>query len=182
MNFKKYILLIPLTLLPPLVLLSEEEPLFGGTVAIISADIILTNTEVARRNFEELSASEGWKEVEEDRKLKLSEAKEIEDKIKKEGPTMSEQEKVDNQKRYASLTQDINFLTQKMQTMSEDVRRLVIQEQSETFQKIVTEIIRAKGIKILLNENAVLYFDRSDPVLNITPEIIDLLNENQKEK
>ena len=95
---------------------------------------------------------------------------------------MSEQEKVDNQKRYASLTQDINFLTQKMQTMSEDVRRLVIQEQSETFQKIVTEIIRAKGIKILLNENAVLYFDRSDPVLNITPEIIDLLNENQKEK
>ena len=80
MNFKKYILLIPLTLLPPLVLLSEEEPLFGGTVAIISADIILTNTEVAKRHFEELSASEGWREVEEDRKLKLSEAKEIEDR------------------------------------------------------------------------------------------------------
>ena len=56
MNFKKYILLIPLTLLPPLVLLSEEEPLFGGTVAIISADIILTNTEVSKRHYEDLSA------------------------------------------------------------------------------------------------------------------------------
>ena len=38
--------------------------------------------------------------------------------------------------------------------------------------KVVSELMRAKGIKILLHRQSVLGFDTGDPTLNMTPEII----------
>ena len=90
---------------------------------------------------------------------------------------MSEEEKLEGQKRLNSLSQDANFLNQKLGTMRNELITLIQNEQAPKFQKVVSELMRAKGIKILLHRNSVLGFDTGDPSLNITPEVVELLNQ-----
>jgi Skp family chaperone for outer membrane proteins len=47
-------------------------------------------------------------------------------------------------------------------------------------QKVVNELIKAKKIKMLLNSQALLAFDRTDEKVNLTPEVVDLINKEQK--
>ena len=90
---------------------------------------------------------------------------------------MSEEQKLEGQKRLNSLSQDANFLNQKLATMRNELITLIQNEQAPKFQKVVSELMRAKGIKILLHRNSVLGFDTGDPSLNITPEVVELLNQ-----
>ena len=38
----------------------------------------------------------------------------------------------------------------------------------------------SKGIKILLHRQSVLGFDQGDPTLNLTPEVVELLNQKEE--
>ena len=120
------------------------------------------------------------KEVAEELQLKLNEANEIQENVQKEGPTMSDEDKVDAQKRLRSLSQDANFLNEKLNQMRAEVVDVIQREQGPKFQKVVTELMRAKGIKIVLHSNAVLGLDDGDDSLNITPDIIELLNQDSE--
>ena len=40
--------------------------------------------------------------------------------------------------------------------------------------------MKAKGIKFLLRTESVLGWDQGDPSLNITPEVIELLNQKEE--
>ena len=148
-----------------------------GSIAVLDPNTALTTTEHANQALEELRSTKEWKEVEEDHQRKVNEYKDIQENLEKEGPTMSEEEIMGAQKRLNSLSQDINFLQQKSQAMIQELQRLVQNEQFPKFNKIVTELMRAKGIKILLTKNAVLAFDENDPLLNLTPEVVELLNQ-----
>ena len=151
-----------------------------GSIAVLDANTALATTEHANQALEELRSTKEWKEVEEDLQIKVNEYKDIQENLEKEGPTMSEEEIMGAQKRLNSLSQDINFLQQKSQTMFQDLQRLVSNQQFPKFNKIVTELDRAKGIKIILTKNAVLLFDESDPFLNLTPEVVELLNQEEE--
>ena len=100
--------------------------------------------------------------------------------MQKEGPTMSDEDKVDAQKRLRSLSQDAIFLNEKLNQMRAEVVDVIQREQGPKFQKVVTELMRAKGIKIVLHSNAVLGLDDGDDSLNITPDIIELLNQDSE--
>ena len=93
---------------------------------------------------------------------------------------MSDDEKLDAQKRLNSLSQDANFLNQKLTAMRNELMQLLQNEQAPKFQKVVSELMRAKGIKILLHKQSVLGFDTGDPTLNLTPEVIELLNQKEE--
>ena len=93
---------------------------------------------------------------------------------------MSDDDKLEAQKRLNSLSEDANFLNQKLGGMRNELITLIQNEQAPKFQKVVSELMRAKGIKILLHRNAVLGFDTGDPTLNITPEVIELLNQKEE--
>ena len=152
----------------------------GISIAVLDVEAAIYGTEASRLAFEELAASKQWTEVEEDLKLKINEANEIQEKLQKEGPTMSDEEKLDAQKRLNSLSQDANFLNQKLTTMRNELMQLIQNEQAPKFQKVVSELMRAKGIKILLHRQSVLGFDTGDPTLNLTPEITELLNQKEE--
>ena len=49
-------------------------------------------------------------------------------------------------------------------------------------QKVVNELIKAKKISLLFNSQALLAYDVSNTAINITPEVIDLVNKANKEK
>jgi len=178
MNLIKSLIILVVSLLISVALQAEDIEI--GSIAVIDVEAAIYGTEASRQAFEELSTSKEWKEVEEDLKLKINEANEIQEKLQKEGPTMSEDEKLDSQKRLNSLSQDVNFLNQKLTTMRNELMQLIQNEQAPKFQKVVSELMRAKGIKILLHRQSVLGFDTGDPTLNLTPEITELLNQKEE--
>ena len=178
MNFNKLLIVFTALLFLPYSMQAAE--IEDGSIAVIDAQSAIFGTEASKQAFEELSASKEWKEVEEDLQLKNNEATEIQEKLQKEGPTMSDDEKLDAQKRLNSLSQDANFLNQKLTAMRNELMQLLQNEQAPKFQKVVSELMRAKGIKILLHKQSVLGFDTGDPTLNLTPEVIELLNQKEE--
>ena len=129
-------------------------------IATLDPQAALFSTNVAKKELEELENSEEWKEVVEELQAKANDAREIQEKTQKDGPTMSDEEKT-NQFRNQTL-------------------QLISQEQAEKFQVIVTELIRAKGITLLINAGAqqgtLLHADQS---YDITQEVIDAMNEKE---
>ena len=178
MNLNKLVIALIASMLIPISIQAEE--IESGSIAVIDVEVAIFGTEASKQAFEELATSKEWKEVEEDLQLKINEATEIQEKLQKEGPTMSDDEKLDAQKRLNSLSQDANFLNQKLTAMRNELMQLLQNEQAPKFQKVVSELMRAKGIKILLHKQSVLGFDTGDPTLNLTPEVIELLNQKEE--
>ena len=92
-------------------------------IATIDPQAALLSTDVAKQEIEDLQNSKEWKEVADELQVKVTEAREIQEKTQKEGPTMSDEEKQEAAKRFQSLQQDINFL----QTKQRDIQNQVIQ-------------------------------------------------------
>ena len=149
-------------------------------IATLDPQGALLSTNVAKQEIEELENSDEWKEVVEELQAKANEAREIQEKTQKDGPTMSDEEKQDAAQKFQSLQQDINFLREKTNQFRNQTFQLISQEQTEKFQVIVTELIRAKGITLLINaggqQQMLLHADQS---FDITQEVIDAMNEKE---
>ena len=147
-------------------------------IATLDPQAALFSTNVAKKELEELENSDEWKEVVEELQAKATEAREIQERTQKDGPTMSDEEKQEAAQKFQSLQQDINFLREKTNQFRNQTLQLLSQEQAEKFQVIVTELIRAKGITLLINSGAqqqiLLHADQS---YDITQEVIDAMNE-----
>ncbi len=149
-------------------------------VATLDPQGALLSTNVAKKELEELENSEEWKEVVEELQAKATEARDIQEKTQKDGPTMSDEEKQEAAQKFQSLQQDINFLREKTNQFRSQTFQIIQQEQAEKFQVIVTELIRAKGITLLLTsggqQTSILHSDQS---FDITQEVIDAMNEKE---
>jgi Skp family chaperone for outer membrane proteins len=147
-------------------------------IATLDPQAALFSTNVAKKELEELENSDEWKEVVEELQDKATEAREIQEKTQKDGPTMSDEDKQEPAQKFQSLQQDINFLRKKTNQFRNQTLQLISQEQAEKFQVIVTELIRAKGITLLINsggqQGTLLHADQS---YDITQEVIDAMNE-----
>ena len=149
-------------------------------IATLDPQAALFSTNVAKKELEELENSEEWKEVVEELQAKATEAREIQEKTQKDGPTMSDEEKQEAAQKFQSLQQDINFLSEKINQFRSQTFQLLQQQQSEKFNLIVTELIRAKGITLLMNrsqqQQMLLHADQS---FDITQEVVDAMNEKE---
>ena len=92
MNLNKLVIALIASILIPISLQAQE--IESGSIAVIDVEVAIFGTEASKQAFEELAASKEWKEVEEDLQLKINEATEIQEKLQKEGPTMSDDEKL----------------------------------------------------------------------------------------
>jgi outer membrane protein len=149
-------------------------------IATIDPQKALLSTEIAKQEFEEMQNSKEWTEIAEELQAKETEAREIQERTQKEGPTMSEEEKQEAGKRFQSLVQDIEFLRKKLSDVQKQVIQLVQQQQAEKYQVIMTELIRAKGITLLLDggqNSSLMYADES---FDITQEVVDTMNQKEE--
>ena len=107
-------------------------------IATLDPQAALFSTNVAKKELEELENSDEWKEVVEELQAKATEAREIQEKTQKDGPTMSDEDKQEAAQKFQSLQQDINFLREKTNQFRNQTLQLISQEQAEKFQVIVT--------------------------------------------
>ena len=141
-------------------------------VAVIDYQAIFLGTDLARTSLDELRESEDYKELMEEVQLKDSERLAIAEELNKDSSTMSDEEQSEKLKKAQSLYQDIQFLAQKMQTLENEVVQKLQANQGADVHKIT----------LLFNSQALLAYDRTNPLINITPEVIELLNQaNSKE-
>ena len=118
----------------------------------------------------------------EEAQLKDDERVSLAEELNKEASTMSDEEQSEKLKKAQSLYQDVQFLTQKMQNLENEVVQKLQADQGPNVQKVVNDLIVAKKITLLFNSQALLAYDRTNPLINITPEVIELLNQaNDKE-
>ena len=120
------------------ILISIMAVLFASTaysadlnIATLDPQAALFSTNVAKKELEELENSEEWKEVVEELQAKATEAREIQEKTQKDGPTMSDEDKQEAAQKFQSLQQDINFLREKTNQFRNQTLQLISQEQAE---------------------------------------------------
>ena len=172
-NIKRIFIFISLSLFVNTVFLSEG-------IAVIDYNAIFLGTDLARERIDDLRESSDYKDLTDEAQSKDSERIKLAERLKKEESTLSDKEKEEILKKVQTLYQSIQLLSQQIQAKEQEVTQKLQADQAEAVQKVVNELIKAKKIKMLLNSQALLAFDRSDETVNLTPEVVDLINKEQK--
>ena len=149
-------------------------------IAVIDYNAIFLGTDLARERIDDLRDSPDYKELTDEAQSKDSERIKLAEKLNKDESTLSDSEKEEMLKKIQTLYQSIQLLSQQIQAKEQEVTQKLQADQAEVVQKVVNELIKAKKIKMLLNSQALLAFDRSDEKINLTPEVVDLINKEQK--
>ena len=172
-NIKRITIFISLSFFGSSAFLSEG-------IAVIDYNAIFLGTDLARERIDDLRDSSDYKDLTDEAQSKDSERIKLAEKLKKEESTLSDSEKEEILKKIQTLYQSIQLLSQQIQAKEQEVTQKLQADQAEVVQKVVNELIKAKKIKMLLNSQALLAFDRADEKVNLTPEVVDLINEEQK--
>jgi Skp family chaperone for outer membrane proteins len=149
-------------------------------IAVIDYNAIFLGTDLARERIDDLRDSSDYKDLTDEAQSKDSERIKLAEKLKKDESTLSDDEKEEILKKIQTLYQSIQLLSQQIQAKEQEVTQKLQADQAEAVQKVVNELIKAKKIKMLLNSQALLAFDRADEKVNLTPEVVDLINKEQK--
>ena len=172
-NFKRIFIFISLLLFGNTVFLSEG-------IAVIDYNAIFLGTDLARERIDDLRESSDYKDLTDEAQSKDNERIKLAERLKKEESTLSEKEKEEILKKVQTLYQSIQLLSQQIQAKEQEVTQKLQADQAEVVQTVVNELIKAKKIKMLLNSQALLAFDRADEKVNLTPAVVDLINKEQK--
>ena len=172
-NIKRILIFISLSFFGSAAYLSEG-------IAVIDYNAIFLGTDLARERIDDLRDSSDYKDLTDEAQSKDSERIKLAEKLKKDESTLSEEEKEEILKKIQTLYQSIQLLSQQIQAKEQEVTQKLQADQAEVVQKVVNELIKAKKIKMLLNSQALLAFDRADEKVNLTPEVVDLINKEQK--
>ena len=168
-----------ITVLISLIFFSNISFLMEG-IAVIDYNAIFLGTELARERIDDLRDSSDYKDLTDEAQSKDSERIKLAEKLQKEESTLSDEEKEEILKKVQTLYQSIQLLSQQIQAKEQEVTQKLQADQAEIVQKVVNELIKAKKIKMLLNSQALLAFDRTDEKINLTPEVVDLINKERK--
>ena len=172
-NIKRITIFISLSFFGSSAFLSEG-------IAVIDYNAIFLGTDLARERIDDLRDSSDYKDLTDEAQSKDSERIKLAEKLKKDESTLSDNEKEEILKKIQTLYQSIQLLSQQIQAKEQEVTQKLQADQAEVVQKVVNELIKAKKIKMLLNSQALLAFDRADEKVNLTPEVVDLINQEQK--
>ena len=168
-----------ITVLISLIFFSNISFLMEG-IAVIDYNAIFLGTDLARERIDDLRDSSVYKDLTDEAQSKDSERIKLAEKLQKEESTLSDEEKEEILKKVQTLYQSIQLLSQQIQAKEQEVTQKLQADQAEIVQKVVNELIKAKKIKMLLNSQALLAFDRTDEKINLTPEVVDLINKERK--
>jgi len=168
-----------ITVLISLIFFSNILFLMEG-IAVIDYNAIFLGTDLARERIDDLRDSSDYKDLTDEAQSKDSERIKLAERLQKEESTLSDEEKEEILKKVQTLYQSIQLLSQQIQAKEQEVTQKLQADQAEIVQKVVNELIKAKKIKMLLNSQALLAFDRTDEKINLTPEVVDLINKERK--
>jgi len=166
----KKLLFIPALLISLLVsvpLLSVER------AAVIDMRTAVLATQIANDAFKALEEESEYAGNVEKAKLLQSERQSLAEKLQKDAETLSQQEIADMQKDIQEKSKDLEFIMGKIQAEQNETAEKVFRDLNPSLQKILSELIAAKEIKLLLGRENVLFADTS---LDLTDDVTSMLD------
>ena len=154
----KKLLFIPALLISLLVsvpLLSVER------AAVIDMRTAVLATQIANDAFKALEEESEYAGNVEKAKLLQSERQSLAEKLQKDAETLSQEEIADMQRDIQEKSKDLEFIMGKIQAEQNETAEKVFRDLNPSLQKILSELIAAKEIKLLLGRENVLFADTS---------------------
>ena len=166
----KKLLFIPALLISLLVsvpLLSVER------AAVIDMRTAVLATQIANNAFKALEEESEYAGNVEQAKLLQSERQSLAEKLQKDAETLSQQEIADMQKDIQETSKDLEFIMGKIQAEQNETAEKVFRDLNPSLQKILSELIAAKEVKLLLGRENVLF---ADTALDLTDDVTSMLD------
>ena len=158
-----------------LALMFVASPIFAiDGVAIIDMRTAVLSTQAAADAFKALEEDPDYSANLEQAKSLQADRQAIAEKLQKELETLSQEEITQMQKDIQDKGQDLEFLAGKIQQAQEETAAKVFNDNGAEMQKIISELITAKQIKVLLAKSETLLF--SDPALDLTDDVTSMLD------
>ena len=143
-------------------------------VAVIDMRTAVLSTQAAADAFKALEEDADYSSNLEEAKSLQADRQAIAEKLQKELETLSQEEIAKMQKDIQDKGKDLEFLAGKIQQSQEETAQAVFAQTGPAMQKIITELIQAKQIKVLLAKNETMLF--SDPSLDLTDDVTSMLD------
>ena len=130
-------------------------------------------TQIANNAFKALEEESEYAGNVEQVKLLQSERQSLAEKLQKDAETLSQQEIADMQKDIQEKSKDLEFIMGKIQTKQNETAEKVFRDLNPSLQKILSELIAAKEVKLLLGKENVLF---ADTALDLTDDVTSMLD------
>ena len=143
-------------------------------VAVIDMRTAVLSTQSAADAFKALEEDPDYSANLEQAKELQAERQTIAEKLQKELETLSQEEIAKMQKDINDKGKDLEFLAGKIQQAQEETAQEVFSQNAPAMQKIISELIQSKQIKVLLAKNETMLF--SDPSLDLTDDVTSMLD------
>ena len=149
-------------------------PLFAMEgVAVIDMRTAVLATQIANNAFKALEEESEYAGNVEQAKLLQSERQSLAEKLQKDAETLSQQEIADMQKDIQEKSKDLEFIMGKIQAEQNETAEKVFRDLNPSLQKILSELIAAKEVKLLLGRENVLF---ADTALDLTDDVTSMLD------
>jgi len=142
-------------------------------VAVIDMRNAVLATQVAQDAFKALEEETEYAGNIERATLLQSERQALAEKLQKDAETLSQEEIADMQRDIQEKGKDIEFIVGKVQAKQGETGEKVFRDLNPSLQKILSELIAAKEIKLLLGKETVLF---ADTALDLTDDVTSMLD------
>ena len=105
--------------------------------------------------------------------LLQTERQAIAEKLQKDAETLSQEEIADMQRDIQEKGKDIEFIVGKVQAKQSETADKVFRDLNPSLQKILSELIAAKEVKLLLGRENILF---ADTALDLTDDVTSMLD------
>ena len=143
-------------------------------MAVIDMRTAVLSTQAAADAFKALEEDADYASNLEEAQSLQAERQSIAENLQKDLETLSQSEIAQMQKDIQDKGKDLEFLAGKIQQAQEETAAKVFNDSGAAMQKIISELITAKQIKVLLAKNETLLF--SDPALDLTDDVTSMLD------
>ena len=135
---------------------------------VLNAEGAMLNTQYAKDAFKELEEDSDFVADKERLELLQSEGQELVEKFQKDNETLSDEQKLDMQKKIQDKQNEIQFLANKLQTKQQEAAQAIVTALAQDFQAVLSELINAKKIELVVTPQSLFY---AKPELDITDDV-----------
>ena len=166
----KKLLLVPALLIS---LLGSNAAYAVEGMAVIDMRSAVLQTQVSQATFKALEEESEYAANVEQAQLLQADRQAIAEKLQKDGETLSQEEVAKMQRDIQTKTKDLEFIVGKIQAKQEETADQLFRELNPSLQKILSELIAAKEVKVLLGRDQILF---ADTALDLTDDVTSMLD------
>ena len=143
-------------------------------VAVLDVQTAVLSSDEAKKFIEQVKKETGPDEE----KLKCisEEGRKLQERMQKDGPIMSEDEKRKLAEKIEEKAVNYKYLVGKLQSTQRDKQQELLSKMNPKVEKAVTEIIKAEQFDLVLQRQAVVY---AVSALDITAKVTDRINQQK---